>query len=1167
MRIQRTPGIKKKIWFVGLLIFAVLSFGAFGGFSVTQSAYAEPENGATEQNTTTTDGAANQNKKANQNDNAGQNNESTDAEDGQESEGGGCKQMLGALGGIVCPVLNTIGRGVDWTLGKIESILQINPVAGAMNWLEGVLQIDPTSVQGDSAIHKVWEYVRNVTNIVFIGFFLVVIYSQITGYGISNYGIKKSLPKMILVAILINLSYLICVVAIDVSNVLGNGLRGVFSSIQEAVLSSNEIPVNEGVTMGEIVKAVVLGGGLAVGGVTIAIEYGLIFMVIPTLLGGLVSVVAGFVTITLRQAVVALLVMISPLAFVAYMLPNTEDWFKRWKKLFTQMLTFYPAFSLLFGASNLASFAIMSTGVANKDAFWIVLALAVRVFPLLYSVKLMKLSGTFLEGINAKLQGLAATPLATNRAWADSHRQLAAQRRLASGITPSARLLQSLSDRKISREESIEGLANYSKLRGQSYAARRKYRRGIPTRELEAEYKRQAKGFEYQEDINRHKNNMDKGLGDLEVVKANAGGLKKARLQKLDIANVLASDRLKLEAARGEKIEYENAKGFHERMENAINVHFDDKNRWNEDYKMHDIKDRDFARDQYNAIREVMEGDAWGIHYATASAAQGYDTQKKIIEAKMQKYFELTPPTKDVEYRLSELTRLSQDELAKGKKAASNIDAILPGLRILNQRGDTDIVQKQMENILNKNIGGGIELGTHASQALASFLMFDVKDNDPFLRRFGKYINLETARAYNTNDRKVLDVTYDEYVKGYHDGEPDTEKYPGGRMYAKKGMRQLTEGTSLDNIERTALSNLDESLKRAYGFDDNDKDKKWDVEGYLKKREEIQTAFEPAFLSASLKWLSGSEQINSAVKFWTGYELKQKKDKDGKMVVDEDGNPEYELSAIWDDPKGGFKGHEKELREYYRRKTGDYFKDQTTGQILGMRTDYRDATMEHLLDTYLSEDSEDGSVDEKTAEFERERAEIQTRYSDRSPEEAKKLREKDLKKLKMDLAGRQLRKILGETGKLKQIYRTRTNGTAINAKDWLRRWVNLDDEDALRREVNYYDEKMKEKNKNNDRRGADSNEDDGRHHIYNEDDREYLLSEMQNLKDKLMDEKPEVFFEDTKEQLEEWFGANTVVVKKYIKYFEKDNPRADNQELYLFLKDLLEDPDNYPDAP
>ena len=326
-----------------------------------------------------------------------------------------------------------------------------------------------------------------------------------------------------------------------------------------------------------------------------------------------------------------------------------------------------------------------------------------------------------------------------------------------------------------------------------------------------------------------------------------------------------------------------------------------------------------------------------------------------------------------------------------------------------------------------------------------------------------------------------------------------------------------------------------------------------------------------AFLSASLKWLSGSEQINSGVKFWTGDELKQKKDKDGKVVVDEHGDPEYDLAPVWEDKKNGFAGREKEIQEYYRGKTSDYFKDQTTGQILGMRTDYRDPTMEHLVDIYLSEDSEEGTKDEKLADYETKRAEIQTRYCDKTAEEAKKLRDRDLKKLKMELAGRQLRKILGETGKLKQIYRTRTSGTAINAKDWLRRWVNLDDEDALRREMNYYDAKaknIKQPREEEKRKGSDTEDDDddtaGR--VYDSTDRERFLNEMRDLKDRLMDEDVETFYEATKSQLEEWFGEDTLIVKKYEKYHKEDDPSADTIELYKYLRDLLEDMNNYPDA-
>ena len=1071
-------------------------------------------------------------------------------EEGQQIEAKSCEDGLGSLAWLVCPTTGKISEAVDWLYDKIEEILVINPV----------------SAEDGSPIYEIWKYMRGITNIVFIIFLLVVIYSQITGVGISNYGIKKALPKLIVVAVLVNLSFIICSLAVDASNIIGNGLRGVFTSVEESTLATANFSNMDDFSLSGMYAAV--AGGGAVAGI-VAFETGAIWMLIPTVLGAIAAVVIGLVTIALRQAVVALLVMIAPLAVVAYMLPNTEQWFKKWRQLLIKMLTFYPMFSLLFGASSLAGWAIIASA---KSGFWVLLGVAVQIFPLFFSWNLMKMSGTFLSNINTRFHGLAARPLATNRGWADSHRQLSRQKYLASekAYTPSLRLMQFMSNRKIAREEETGEYAAKTKLRGQAYNVDRKYnKRGMPGRDAEEDYAMQAKNMEYMRTIERHKNNMNKGLGQLAVVQ-NASAAKKARLAALDSANVKASDMLKVEQARGEKITYDNAAGFHRRMEDAMNAHFDDVNKdlRNKNgkliYKAHDIKNRQEAETRYKDVSNILEGEVTGIHYAAATAAQAYDTQKKIVEAKMQKYFELTPPTKDVEYRLGELTKM--------ENAASQIDSIIPGLRILNQRGDTDLLKIQMDNVLNGN--KGIELGTHASQALASFLMFEVKDNDPFLRRFGKYINLETARAYNANDRQVMRVSYDEYVKGYHDGEPEliSESNPTGRMYAKKGMKQLVEGTSLDNIERTALSNLDESLKRTYGFNSSNPGADWDVEGYLRKREEIQTAFEPAFLSASLKWLSGSEQINSGVKFWTGYELKQKKDKDGNVITDENGDPEYSLSPVWNGKE--FKGHEDEVEKYYRRKAGDYFKDQTTGQILGMRTDYRDANKEHMLNMYLHGiEDEDNLSEEQREEYRRRqeeynsrKAEIQTKYGDLPLEEAEKLRSKDKKTLDMEFSGRQIRKILGETGKLKQIYRTRTSGTAINAKDWLRGWVNLDNEDALRREMNFYDEQREKKgNKISGGSGDDSSVDEsGR--IYKATDRSKLLEMMRGLKDEIMDEEPALFFEDTRDRLVKWFGEDTVIVKKYEQYYEHDDPRADNIELYKFVRELLEDPDNYPDA-
>ncbi len=1174
LRLEREAGLsmitkkrsKKDVFktiFGVFLVMISMVVGVFGTVLTSDTVYADPETSETNTGNSNDGEATNGDADANGEEN-GENEAKTEGEGAfatlNNMTADTCKDSLGEIGWLVCPTTGKIAEAVDWLYDKIE----------------GILKIDPVSTEDGSPIYEIWKYCLSLTNIVFVIFLLVVIYSQITGVGISNYGIKKVLPKLIVTALLVNLSFLICSLAVDVSNIVGNGLRGVFTSVEESVIASSaaapvagDAAVEAKITYAKVYSSMAGGAALTVLGGAIAVETGVIWMLIPVLLGAIVAVVTGLITIALRQAVVALLIMISPLAIVAYILPNTEQWFKKWKNLLVKMLVFYPMFSLLFGASSLAGFAIVASA---KDGFGVLLGTAVQIFPLFFSWKLMQMSGTFLGTINARMHALAAKPLATNRAWADSHRLNTKQKYLSSGraVTPSLRLMQFVSNRKIARDAETDERAAEVKERGLAYKARKNYKNGDIyggplSRKGEEAYARQAKIMEYQQVSLRDKNNFNKGFGYM----AEKGTSRRARLDRLDMANVDASDRLKAEQARGERIEYDNAVGFHQRMEAAINAHMDDIQGYEinqatgerakkDNYKFHftDAQANAEARARYSAVSRIMEGSVSDVQYAAATAAQGYDTQKKLMESKMQKYFELTAPTKDVEFRLDELTKM--------KEAASNIDLIVPGLRILNQRGDTDLLKTQLDNLLDVNIGGGINLGTHASQSLASFLMFEVKDNDPFLRRFGKYINLETARAYNSNDRKVMGVTYDEYVKGYHDGEAVTEGNPTGRMYAKKGMRQLMEGTSLDNIERTALSNLDDSLKKAYGFDKDHPEREWDVSGWLRKREEIQTAFEPAFLSASLKWLSGSEQINSGVKFWTGYELKQKKE-NGKMVVDENGDPEYDLVPVWDDKDNGFGEHRDEVEKYYRKKTNDYFKDQTTGQILGMRTDYRDATMEHLVNSYLEGSSADESSSERKRKYERARAEIQNRYADKTPEEAQKLRSKDLKQLKMELAGRQVRKILGETGKLRQIYRTRTSGTAINAKDWLRRWVNLDDEEALRKEMNFYDEQLKAK-RATEGRGEGNSEGARPARVYDASDREDFLNKMRDLKDRIMDEEPALFFEDTREQLGKWFGEDSLIVKKYEHYYSQDDPNADNIELYKFLRDLLEDEDNYPDA-
>ena len=241
------------------------------------------------------------------------------------AHGDSCQSSLGAIGWLVCPTTGKIAEAVDWLYDKIENILVINPVPA----------------EDGSPIFEIWKYCRGITNIVFIIFLLVVIYSQITGLGISNYGIKKTLPKLIVAAVMVNLSFLICSLAVDLSNVIGNGVRGVFTSIAESAVAGGASGIAAGGDLTREMKMSYAGmygslagsAALAVGAGAIAIESGAIWMLIPTVLGAIVAVATGLITIALRQAVVALLIMVSPLAMVANILPNTEQWFKKWKDL------------------------------------------------------------------------------------------------------------------------------------------------------------------------------------------------------------------------------------------------------------------------------------------------------------------------------------------------------------------------------------------------------------------------------------------------------------------------------------------------------------------------------------------------------------------------------------------------------------------------------------------------------------------------------------------------------------------------------------------------------------------------------------------------------------------------------------------------------------------
>ena len=350
-----------------------------------------------------------------------------------------CYDQVGSLGWIICPGAGLFGNIID----------------GAYNILTNLIQIDPLPTEHESPIYIAWDYFKNITNIIFIIFFLVIIFSQLTGVGINNYGIKRTLPRIVLAAILVNLSYLICVLSVDVSNILGAGFYGIFENIQNTAIENGVISSTAASSSISAIVAATLGIGTAgavfAGAVALGSFEGIIWMILPVLLSGVIAVASAVITMAARQALIFILVMISPLAIIAYMLPNTDKLFKKWLHVFSQMIFFYPMFAILYGASQLCGLIIISSAT---NWLTVILGIAVKVLPLFMSIPLMRMSNTVLGRIDGLVHRATAPAQGAVGRFAASQGALAKQKQLnkANPVLPSTRLAQYMERRRVQRE-------------------------------------------------------------------------------------------------------------------------------------------------------------------------------------------------------------------------------------------------------------------------------------------------------------------------------------------------------------------------------------------------------------------------------------------------------------------------------------------------------------------------------------------------------------------------------------------------------------------------------------------------------------------------------------------------------------------------------------------
>ena len=321
------------------------------------------------------------------------------------------------IGWIICPVSNWLADGIDYMYSALQEFLKTKPLE---------------TTNQNSGIYLAWVIMRNISNVAFIVAFLVIIYSQLTSVGISNYGVKKMLPRLVIAAVLVNLSFTFCAILLDLSNIAGYAFQDAFMGIKNTISTVGENTSTW--TWSEVISTALSNGALAVGAgyaVSLALTTEILPMLVPAATLAGLTLLFILLIMAARQALIIILIIVSPLAFVCYLLPGTEKWFKKWRDLFFTMLVFFPAFAVVFGGAQLAGILIIQNASGSNGAIMHVLGMLVQIIPLAITPLIMKFSGgvlgKFAGFVNDKNKGLYDR----SKNWSKDRRETIKNKKLA----------------------------------------------------------------------------------------------------------------------------------------------------------------------------------------------------------------------------------------------------------------------------------------------------------------------------------------------------------------------------------------------------------------------------------------------------------------------------------------------------------------------------------------------------------------------------------------------------------------------------------------------------------------------------------------------------------------------------------------------------------------
>jgi len=274
-----------------------------------------------------------------------------------------CFINIDIIGWLMCGMLKIADDMYSWIKGVVGDLLLIKGAAFSLS-ADG----NSKTNLSENGVYLGWVAVKNISSVLILLVGLFMILSQVFSFEfMSAYTVKKVLPRLIIAAIAIQLSWEIMNILIYLVNAIGAGVYSLlvspFSSIVHKNGATGTFSLNEVLAAGGSTEvnggifAFILGAGAAT-----AAAGGFIGMVIGAI-GVIIACFIVYFTLIIRYILILVLLMLSPVALVMWVLPGTQSIWKNWWSNFSKLLFMYPLIMVLFAAGTIGAYVITSSGV------------------------------------------------------------------------------------------------------------------------------------------------------------------------------------------------------------------------------------------------------------------------------------------------------------------------------------------------------------------------------------------------------------------------------------------------------------------------------------------------------------------------------------------------------------------------------------------------------------------------------------------------------------------------------------------------------------------------------------------------------------------------------------------------------------------------------------